>query len=142
MTFPFGHTRDGIFSVRSGCHLLLDQDETEVAGNSNQGENLKVWKSIWGLRVLNRVKSLLWRAETNSLPTQANLVKRHVLDDALCQECKLHLEDVMHAFWSCLNLNDAWRVHFEKLKMHCNKDCVGETALPLRQIPSSAYDAL
>ena len=43
------HTRDGIFSVRSGYRLLLDQEEMEVAGNSNRGTNLKVWKAIWGL---------------------------------------------------------------------------------------------
>nr|POE68086.1 hypothetical protein CFP56_19740 [Quercus suber] len=129
------YTRDGIFSVRLGYRLLLEQEETKVAG-------------------------------TNSLPTRANLVRRHVLDDALCQECKLHSEDVMHALWSCPNLNDVWRVHFEKLKadtvqissfleiidsaslektsfdlfaitisviwMCRNKVRVGETALPLR----------
>ena len=58
----------------------------------------------------------MWRAGTNSLPTQANLVRRHVLDDVLCQECKLHSKDVMHALWSCPNLSDVWKVHFEKLK--------------------------
>ena len=69
----------------------------EVADSSNEGENLKVWKSIWSLRVPNWVKFLMWRAGTNSIPMQASLVKRQVLNDALCQECKLHTEDTMHA---------------------------------------------
>ena len=110
------HTHDGVFSVRSTYRLLLDQAETEIEGSSSVGENLKVWKSIWSLRVPNRVKSLMWRVGTNSIPTRANLVKRQVLNDALCQECKLHSKDTMHALWSCPKLNDAWKVHFNQLQ--------------------------
>ena len=75
-----------------------------------------MWKSIWSLKVPNWVKSLIWHAGTNSLPTRANLVRRQVLDDALCQECKLNPEDTMQALWSCPKLNDAWKIHFGKLK--------------------------
>ena len=82
-----------------------------------RGENLKVWKFIWSLRVPNRVKSLMWRAGTNSIPMRANLVKRQVLNDALCQECKLHAEDTMHVLWFCLKLNNAWKVHFNQLQV-------------------------
>ena len=64
----------------------------------------------------------MWRAGNNSLPTRANLVKRKVLDDALCQECKLYPEDTLHAIWSCPKLIDTWKVHFDQLKVdavHC-----------------------
>lgn len=67
--------------------FLLEQDESDIIGASNGGVNLNVWKSIWSLRVPNRVKSLVWRTGTNSLPTQVNLVRRHILSEALCQEC-------------------------------------------------------
>ena len=165
-----GSSRSGL--VTSYCWKA----KAEVAGSSNEGENSMVWKSIWRLRVPNWVKSLMWRVRTNSLPTQANLVKKQVLNDDLCQECKLYSEDTMHALWSCPKLNDACKVHFGQLKadtVHCayflevinsaslvkssfelfeimvsaiwmwrNKVLLGETALPLGQIPSSAYDAL
>ena len=78
--------------------------------------------SIWRLRVPNRVKSLMWRAGTNSLPTQANFVKRKILNDTLCQECNFYAEDTTHALWSCPKLNDTWKVHFGQLKadkVHC-----------------------
>ena len=64
----------------------------------------------------------MWRAGNNSLPTRANLVKRKVLDDALCQECKLYAEDTLQAIWSCPKLIDTWKVHFDQLKVdavHC-----------------------
>ena len=58
----------------------------------------------------------MWRAGNDSVPTRANLVKRKVLDDALCQECKLHAEDTLHAVRSCPKLIDTWNVHFSQLK--------------------------
>ena len=54
------HTRDRVFLVRSAYCLLLDQVETTVEGSSSEGENLKVWKSIWSLRVPNWVKFPMW----------------------------------------------------------------------------------
>ena len=170
------HNRDGVFSVRSGCRLCLDQDEIEAVSSSDAEDTMTVWKAIWHLRVPNRVKTLLWRAGNNSLPTQANLVKRKVLDDVLCQECKLDAEDTLHAIWSCPKLIDTWKVHFDQLQAtttHCasflevidrallvktsfelfamtvsaiwmrrNKIRLGETALPLGQIPTLAFNAL
>ena len=58
----------------------------------------------------------MWRAGNDSVPTRAILVKRKVLDDALCQECKLHAEDTLHAVRSCPKLIDTWNVHFSQLK--------------------------
>ena len=116
------HNRDGVFSVRSSYRLLLDQAEIEVEGSSNAGDTSLVWKAIWRLRVPNQVKSLMWHAGNNYLPTWANLVKRKVLDDALCQECKQYAEDTLHAIWSCPKLIDTWKVHFGQLKadiVHC-----------------------
>ena len=70
------HTRDGVFSVRSGYQLCLDLAETEAANSTSAEDTTAVWKAIWRLQVPNRVKNLLWRAGNNSSPTRANLVRR------------------------------------------------------------------
>ncbi|XP_030941423.1 uncharacterized protein LOC115966310 [Quercus lobata] len=44
-----------------------------------------------------------------------NLVRRRVLTDALCPECKVQPEDTQHALWSCPILQDVWKVNFGKL---------------------------
>ena len=44
-----------------------------------------------------------------------NLVRRRVLTDALCPECKVQPEDTQHALWSCPILQDVWKVSFSKL---------------------------
>ena len=56
--FPvWPYTRDGVFSVKSGYHLLMEQDEPELFDIPNGGVNSKVWKAIWHMRVPNKVKS-------------------------------------------------------------------------------------
>ena len=111
--WPF--SRDGRFSVKSGYHRLMELDETEMHGTTQTGTAAPVWKTIWRLNVPNRVKSLVWRAGRDALPTRVNLVRRRVLTDALCPECKVQSEDTQHALWSCPILKDVWKVNFEKL---------------------------
>ena len=44
-----------------------------------------------------------------------NLVRRHILTNAMCPECKVQLKETLHALWSCLILQDVWKVSFSKL---------------------------
>nr|POE91849.1 putative ribonuclease h protein [Quercus suber] len=109
------YTRDGLFSVKSGYHLSMEQDGTELTGTSIAGATSPCWKAIWRMHVPNRVKSLVWRAGNNALPTRVNLVRRHILTDSMCPECMNQPEDTMHALWSCPKLQDMWKVNFNKL---------------------------
>ena len=67
----------------------MELEETELNGATNVGITSSVWKATWRMRVLNRVKSLVWRVRRNALPTRMNLVRRHILTDAMCPECKV-----------------------------------------------------
>lgn len=82
----------------------------------------RIWKRIWSLRVPNRVKTLLWRASTDSLPSKANLLKRRVLNNDLCPDCKLKSETSFHALWSCTELTSIWEAKFAWL-IKLSKDC-------------------
>lgn len=44
----------------------------------------------------------------NSMPTKANLVRRTVINDPVCDRCRSALEDQIHALWSCPELNEVW----------------------------------
>ena len=37
------------------------------------------------------------------------------MQEALCQECKLHEKDTIHALWTCPALVDNWKPQFECL---------------------------
>ena len=66
---------DGVFSVKSGYHRLMELEDTELNGAANIGTTSPVWKAIWRMNVPNCVKSLVWRAGRNALPTRMNLVR-------------------------------------------------------------------
>ena len=83
------YTRDGVFFVKSGYHRSMELEDTKLNGATNDGITSPVWKAIWRMQVPNRVKSLVWRAGRNALPTRMNLVCRHILTDVMCPECKV-----------------------------------------------------
>ena len=109
------YTRDGVYTVKSGYWVLMEQEDTESQDTPNRGDLSNVWKAIWSMWVPNRVQTLVWRAGTNSLPTKVNLVQRKVLNEDVCSECKAQPEDTMQALWTCTILEDMWKVSFSRL---------------------------
>ena len=47
------------------------------------------------------MKMFLWRALKNILPTEENLFKRRVLEDAICMFCNQEVESTRHVLWDC-----------------------------------------
>nr|POE95048.1 mitochondrial phosphate carrier protein 3, mitochondrial [Quercus suber] len=65
----------------------------------------------------------MWRAGTDSLPSKMNLLKRKVLCNDLCPDCKLESESSFHALWTCRVVAPVWKSKFEwlrKLAVRCN----------------------
>ena len=58
-----------------------------------------LWKGIWALKVLNKVKNHLWRACQNSLPTKTNLVRQTIIANDLCDRCHGAAKTMVHALW-------------------------------------------
>ena len=88
---------NGEYSIKTGYRLLMDQDASENPSSLDISQSKQIWKAVWNLKVPNRVKTLIWRAGLDALPTQANLVKRMVLCDPACPSCGLGQESVLHA---------------------------------------------
>lgn len=108
-------TRNGMYSVQTGYKLLMESDEIDGEGPSDSGVRKTVWKKIWQLQVPNRVRSLMWRAGSNSLPTKTNLFRQKLVSDSCCSNCKMDPEDTLHALWSCPSLTPIWQVQFAEL---------------------------
>ena len=100
--WPWEH--DGRLSCKSGYRFLKeDKDVLQVAKQPDHEKGL--WKKIWALNCLNKVRNLLWRACRNSLPSKCNLLRRTIITEQLCDHCKEDNEDVVHAVWSCKELD-------------------------------------
>ena len=95
--------RSSAYSVKTGYQLLCESEMKAAPSSSNTDEVKRFWKSIWLLKVPNKVKVFLWRACSNALPTKVNLQRQKVLDNPLCEQCKCRGEDMLHAIWSCEN---------------------------------------
>jgi len=60
-----------------------------------------MWKKLWSLHLPPKVKSFAWRACKDILPTKANLGKRKVEVDLLCDRCGMEPESTIHVLKSC-----------------------------------------
>ncbi|KAL0009466.1 hypothetical protein SO802_010968 [Lithocarpus litseifolius] len=107
---------DGQYSVKAGYNLLIREELTPSDSMSVRSPPMSPWKGLWKLKTPNRVKTLLWRANVDALPTRVNLVKRKVLTDPTCQACGAAQESSLHALWLCPKLSVVWSVHFSLLR--------------------------
>jgi hypothetical protein len=103
-------TRDDNFLVRSGYHLLLQDCRASNPGVSSH-EPDPLWKSIWAARVPAKVKTFLWRACHDSLPTKSDLYRRKVVPHPYCDNCSNQMEDELHALWSCSSVSSSLALH-------------------------------
>ena len=56
---------------------MLCETKLNALPSSSSTDGVKsFWKSIWYLKVPNKVKVFLWRACSNVLPTKVNLQKK------------------------------------------------------------------
>ncbi|CAL2235432.1 unnamed protein product [Prunus armeniaca] len=94
---------DGMFCVRSGYHWAMENLEAVCSvpeHHSHQVEK-KLWKSIWNMKVIPKIKLFFWRALTNSLPTLRNLFHRRIRANPVCSFCNSSDESAEHAILLC-----------------------------------------
>ena len=94
----------------------MEDERLDVPSTSDLSSTRSIWKGVWGLCVPNRVKTLLWRAGSNSLPSLENLKKRKIVLDDLYPGCKLNAESTLHALWSCPVIASVWSSKFDWLR--------------------------
>ncbi|GMY05786.1 hypothetical protein FCV25MIE_01025 [Fagus crenata] len=56
-TFIWPHTSSGRYSVRSAYHILMESAIRDRPSHSNMDEESSLWKSIWSLKVIPRIKA-------------------------------------------------------------------------------------
>ena len=84
----------GRFFVKSAYKEAIAH---EPGPNPSQG----LWKKLWKARLPERIKMLLWRIGSNSIPTKVNLSTRLKHVDPTCPLCKSGTEPSLHLFFEC-----------------------------------------
>uniref|UniRef100_A0A2N9J9T5 Non-specific serine/threonine protein kinase n=2 Tax=Fagus sylvatica TaxID=28930 RepID=A0A2N9J9T5_FAGSY len=108
-TIIWPHTTNEKYLVRSAYRFLLERASRDRPSHSNMEEESKLWKNIWSLKVIPCIKSFLWKACLEALPTKANFFYRHLVPSPICDECQREAEDILHVIWYCKATNEVWR---------------------------------
>ncbi|KAF4399834.1 hypothetical protein G4B88_021048 [Cannabis sativa] len=107
-------TPNGIYSVASGYKLRFQNPD--LAECSNKSKVQTWWKFIWGSCLTPKMKNVIWRVFNHWIPTKVELVKRGMALDTCCDLCKFQEEDICHALWLCLKVQNVWKqLGFPKL---------------------------
>lgn len=76
------HTKSGKFSVRTAYHSAISLFSSlgrNIPASSNPNDD---WLKLWNMQTWPKIKHFLWRACGDGLPTRANLVRRHIGENA------------------------------------------------------------
>lgn len=103
------HTKTGEYSVKSGYHIIrrMKQPEDSTASSSSRIDK-RVWKVIWQINILQKIKIFLWKAVQNIIPVRENLAKRRVVNSGLCPLCEQGNETMEHALLLCQWTRPIW----------------------------------
>lgn len=112
-------TKNGTYTVRSAYYFYM-QRRAAADNLTCTGE----WSYIWHLSVPPKVKTFIWKACRDCLPTRIRLQSKGVLCPALCTLCAVELENVWHIFLTCDRVKPVWvKTHIwqvmEPLLMEC-----------------------
>ena len=87
--WPF--TQNGVHNCKSGYRFLKSKTEPEGT-DENVEQDKALWRMVWSLQIPNKIKNLMRKACRNSLPTKENLVHRTIIDNPICDKCKVEPE--------------------------------------------------
>ena len=98
----WSENKSGKFTIRSAYRLAqLDRGGEGRAECSNPTSVKRIWRGVWSMDLLNKVKHFAWKACKNILATKENLWKRKITRDGVCEGYKKEIESTGHLFWTC-----------------------------------------
>ncbi|KAL0017052.1 hypothetical protein SO802_004121 [Lithocarpus litseifolius] len=103
------YSSNGVYSSKSGYQFLkMEEELMDRAHDSVVDDDSQVWKRLWSMNTPQKVKTLLWRACREALPTKCSLFRRKISEEDLCVRCRAATENSLHALWSCTELDLVW----------------------------------
>ncbi|KAE8813400.1 retrotransposon unclassified [Hordeum vulgare] len=112
-------------AVRDGIMLLTDKpsdapDESSVAGCSKRAKlspgatssaptgDRSMWKLIWKIAAPPKLRHFAWQVISGSLPSSAEMHRRHMTTQSTCLLCDRDVESSFHALLVCPHAATLW----------------------------------
>ena len=106
-------------TVKTADKVALGLKNQPQGEHSQARQNGRIWK-VWKLNVPPKVRSLLYRARSNILPTKDNLQRRKVRVDDRCEFCTQHIETICHVLWECPFTRNVWALAGRRIQKCSN----------------------
>lgn len=91
--------KSGRYTAKEGYEMLRKQNSTL---HTYDQSTKAAWQRMWSWKgVIPRIKTFLWKAIHNGLPTAATLHSRIRTIPAMCQRCDTENEFIMHLLFFC-----------------------------------------
>lgn len=103
------YTTDGVYTVKSGYKVLIDEGNSNSPSSSSGSDvNKPFWKAIWTAKVPPKIRNFIWRVCNNGIATGSNLYRRQCISDEICGICGMAPETDTHLFTGCSWVKAFW----------------------------------
>ncbi|KAL6272179.1 hypothetical protein ACE6H2_022871 [Prunus campanulata] len=100
--FVWPWSSDGLYYVKLGYHFLHSKEQNgSIMGQSSHLILDLVWKLIWSLKTLPKIKLFCWRILNKALATRLELFKVRCALSPVCPICEQAEESIEHTLFLC-----------------------------------------
>lgn len=132
-------SKSGNFTVRSCYHnLVVGKLTMETSTTSLAGSASPLWDWIWELKVPPKVRTFIWRACHEILPTRVALMRRHVGSNPYCEFCLNDIGTATHTFFRCSYFLNIWSVEPFSISLDSRVQNFGEGIRRLKELLDEA----
>ena len=93
--------KSSLFTVRSAYREVVERKFKEEMVQGSSTGRAEMWKTLWKLKVLPKIRVFWWWVVTNMLPCLHELKRRHIMEVACCPLCGYDQEDLFHSLLQC-----------------------------------------
>ena len=114
-----GNSR-GVFTVKSAYHIAHNLMGFKMGEECSNGDPCKpIWRKLWHLNLLAKIKIFTWRECVNGLPTMEAIYNRRISQTKICRVCGNEPESLDHALLDCAFSSSIWSLWSENpLSIH------------------------
>ena len=102
LVWPF--TPNGQYTMNSRYRFPFEENSTSQPTQQSSPHSLDCWKKLWKMDIPNKIKNFVWRSCRETLPTKADLHRRKITADAVCDQW----QTCSHALFFCSDVQGVW----------------------------------
>ncbi|XP_060963939.1 uncharacterized protein LOC133033262 [Cannabis sativa] len=103
----WSRNNSGLFSVKTAYRLTLTSRDIPSSSSFRQSKHF--WSRIWSSSAPPKVRHLVWRVLSSSIPVASSLFHRRIIPSPICPICHMKWETVEHTILECSGAKKAWK---------------------------------